>query len=411
MNVFRDFSLQSTFMGLLIAFVGFASSFAVVLQGIRAVGASEEQASTALMVLSISMGLSAVVLSLYTKIPVSVAWSTPGAALLATSGVIPGGFPVAVGSFVLCAVLFIIAGLWKPLGRAVNLIPAPLANAMLAGILLGLCLAPVKAISIDPLPGLAIALTWIIAGRINRLLAVPAALLALILIMAYSLDITDESKELLFSNVVAPFTLVTPEFTLSGFVGIALPLFIVTMASQNVPGIAILRVHNYEPKAGTLFSATGIFSVFSAFFGGHAVNLAAITAAMCASEDAHPDKDRRYWAAIVSGIGYILFGLVSGLITTFASIAPGILIESVAGLALIGAFSNSALSAFSDPDKREASAVTFVVTASGVTFFGVSGAFWGILAGGLILLITRLFEPKNVPPLPINKPGSNINGS
>ncbi|MEH6632907.1 MAG: benzoate/H(+) symporter BenE family transporter [Halopseudomonas aestusnigri] len=396
MNIFRDFTFQSTFMGLLIAFVGFASSFAVVLQGIRAVGATEEQAATALMVLSISMGLCAVVLSIFTKIPISVAWSTPGAALLATSGAIPGGFPVAVGAFVLCAGLFIIAGLWKPLGRAVNLIPAPLANAMLAGILLGLCLAPVKAISIAPLPALAIVLAWIVVGRINRLLAVPAALLALILIMTYTLDISQESKDLLLDNVVAPFELVSPVFTFAGFIGIALPLFIVTMASQNVPGIAILRAHDYAPKAGALFSATGVFSACSAFFGGHAINLAAITAAMCANEDAHPDKGKRYWAAIVSGIGYILFGLISGLITAFANIAPGILIETVAGLALIGAFSNSALSAFKDPDKREASAVTFLVTASGVTFFGISGAFWGILAGGVILLITNLLEKKNL---------------
>lgn len=403
MGVIRDFSLQSTFMGLLIAFVGFASSFAVVLQGIKNVGASDEQAATALMVLSIAMGMSAVVLSLYTKIPVSVAWSTPGAALLATSGVIPGGFPVAVGAFVLCAVLFVIAGLWKPLERSVNLIPASLANAMLAGILLGLCLAPVKAISIAPLPALAIAVTWIVAGRINRLLAVPAAFLALILIMTYTMDISKESKDLLFSNIVAPFTMVTPVFTFSGFVGITLPLFIVTMASQNVPGVAILRAHNYEPKAGALFSATGLFSACSAFFGGHAINLAAITAAMCANEDAHPDHKRRYWAAIISGIGYILFGLMSGLITAFASMAPGILIETVAGLALIGAFSNSALAAFSDPKKREASAVTFLVTASGVTFYGISGAFWGLLAGGIILLISRWFDEKSSGAWSVNK--------
>ncbi|WP_419904133.1 benzoate/H(+) symporter BenE family transporter [Kiloniella sp.] len=288
MKVFRDFSLQSTFMGVLIAFVGFASSFAVVLQGLKAVGATEEQAATALMVLSISMGLSAVVLSLYTKIPISVAWSTPGAALLATSGAVPGGFSVAVGAFVLCAGLFILSGLWKPLGRAVNLIPAPLANAMLAGILLGLCLAPVRAISVDPIPAMIIAVAWIIGGRINRLFAVPSALLALVLIMSYTLEISQESSELLLDNVVAPFTFVTPVFTLSGFIGIALPLFIVTMASQNVPGIAILRAHDYEPKTGMLFSATGIFSACSAFFGGHAVNLAAITAAMCANEGSSP---------------------------------------------------------------------------------------------------------------------------
>ncbi|WP_299379761.1 benzoate/H(+) symporter BenE family transporter [uncultured Kiloniella sp.] len=392
MNMLRDLSLQSTFMGLLVAFVGFASSFAVVLQGIRAVGASEEQAATALMILSIAMGACAIVLSLYSKLPISVAWSTPGAALLASTSTVPGGFSIAAGSFILCAILFVIAGLWKPLGRAVNKIPSALANAMLAGILLGLCLAPIKAIAEKPLFGLCILLAWIIAGRINKLLAVPAALTALILIMVFGIDFTTANKNELFSNIVPSFTMVFPEFSLAGLIGITIPLFIVTMASQNVPGIAVLKIHNYEPNSGPLIAITGLFSGISALFGGHAVNLAAITAAMCASEDAHPDPTKRYWSAVISGLGYIVFGLLSGLVTTFAVIAPGILIAAVAGLALIGAFSNAALAAFNAPDIREASAVTFLITASGVTFFGISGAFWGLLAGGLILYITHLFS-------------------
>ncbi len=394
MSRLSDFSLQSTFMGILVAFVGFASSFAVVIKGLTTVGASPEQAATALMVLSIAMGLSAILLSLYTRIPVSVAWSTPGAALLASSGAIEGGFPVAAGAFIICGSLFVIAGLWRPLGKLVNLIPAPLANAMLAGILLGLCFAPVKAIAFNPLWGITIAMAWVIAGRINRLIAVPAALLALILIMIFAVDIPEENTARLFQNIVPSFTLVTPSFTLAGFVGIALPLFIVTMASQNVPGIAVLRIHEYEPKTGLLVSFTGIFSSISALFGGHAVNLAAITAAMCANEDAHPDPAKRYWSAIISGAGYVILGLFSGLVTGFAAIAPAILIESVAGLALIGAFSNSAVLAFNDAEHREAAAVTFLVTASGVSFYGVSGAFWGLLAGGLIFWITDSISKK-----------------
>ncbi|WP_421781299.1 benzoate/H(+) symporter BenE family transporter [Kiloniella litopenaei] len=391
----RDLSLQSLFMGLLVAFVGFASSFAVVLQGIRAVGATEEQAATALMILSIAMGVCAIVLSLQSKLPISVAWSTPGAALLASTTTIPGGFSVAVGSFILCAILFVIAGLWKPLEKAVNKIPSALANAMLAGILLGLCLAPIKAISEEPLFGLCILMAWIVAGRINKLLAVPAALIALILIMTFGIDFSTADQSEMFSNIVPSFTIIIPEFSIAGLIGITIPLFIVTMASQNVPGVAVLKVHNYTPKSGPLIAFTGLFSGISALFGGHAVNLAAITAAMCASEDAHPDPKKRYWSAVISGIGYIIFGLLSGLVTTFAVIAPGILIAAVAGLALIGAFSNASLAAFNDIDSREASAVTFLVTASGVSFFGISGAFWGLLAGGIILYISHFFlSPK-----------------
>ena len=172
-------------------------------------------------------------------------------------------------------------------------------------------------------------------------------------------------------------------------VGIALPLFIVTMASQNIPGIAVLKVNGYEPDPAPLFATTGVFSLLSAPFGSHAVNLAAITAAMCAGSDAHPDPKKRYWAPIIAGICYVVFGPFAGAVTAFVSLAPPILIQAVAGLALIGAFANSALNAFKDVDSREAAAVTFLVTASGVSFAGISGAFWGLIAGGLVLALAR----------------------
>ncbi|MDK1387196.1 benzoate/H(+) symporter BenE family transporter, partial [Sinorhizobium sp. 8-89] len=160
----RDFSLQSLFMGLLIAFVGFASSFAVILNGLAAVGATEAQAASGLMALSISMGVCAIAISMVTRLPVSIAWSTPGAALLASSSAVEGGFNAAVGAFLVCGVLIVIAGLWKPLGRMVSSIPSALANAMLAGVLIGLCFAPVKAIAFNPLFGLPIVLAWALVG-------------------------------------------------------------------------------------------------------------------------------------------------------------------------------------------------------------------------------------------------------
>ncbi|MCA1490853.1 benzoate/H(+) symporter BenE family transporter [Ensifer sp. NBAIM29] len=389
----RDFSVQSLFMGVLTAFVGFASSFAVVLHGLTGVGASEVQAASGLMALSISMGACAIVLSLATRLPVSIAWSTPGAALLAGSGAVEGGFSAAVGAFLLCGLLIVAAGLWKPLARMVSSIPSALANAMLAGVLIGLCFAPVKAIAFNPLFGLPIVLAWAVVGSVNRLYAVPAALLAFVLIIALGIAMPHDALGELSSALVPRLELVPPVFNTAAVVSIALPLFIVTMASQNIPGIAVLKVNHFQPNPGPLFATTGLFSLLSAPFGGHAVNLAAITAAMCAGTDAHPDCGRRYWSAINAGITYIAFGLLAGVVTAFVGLAPPVLIEAVAGLALIGAFSSSAMAAFTD-DTREAAAITFLVTASGVSFAGVSGAFWGLIAGGLMLALARFARRK-----------------
>jgi len=388
----KDFSVQALFMGLLTAFVGSASSFAVVLHGLQAVGATDAQAASGLMALSISMGICAIVLSAVTRLPISIAWSTPGAALLASTGAIEGGFNAAVGAFLICAVLIIVAGLFKPLGRAVAAIPAPLANAMLAGVLIGLCFAPVKAIGFNPLFGLPIVVAWIVVGAFKRLWAVPAALAAFALVLAFGVDIPEGALRSLEQSLVPTAEIVRPVFNLAGLVSIALPLFIVTMASQNIPGIAVLKVNHYDPKPGPLFAVTGFFSLLSAPFGGHAVNLAAITAAMCAGQDAHTDPKRRYWASLIAGIGYVILGLLAGAVTAFVALAPSILIEAVAGLALVGAFSSSAMSAFQVPDSREAAAITFLVTASGVSFGGISGAFWGLIAGGLMLALSRLVK-------------------
>lgn len=388
----REFSVQALFMGLLTAFVGFASSFAVVLHGLQAVGATDAQAASGLMAVSVSMGVCAVVLSAATRLPISIAWSTPGAALLASTGAIEGGFNAAVGAFLICAGLIIVAGLFKPLGRAVAAVPAPLANAMLAGVLIGLCFAPVKAIGFNPLLGLPIVIAWIVVGAFKRLWAVPAALAAFALVLAFGVDIPDGALSSLKQSLVPTVEIVRPVFNLAGLVSIALPLFIVTMASQNIPGIAVLKVNHYDPKPGPLFAVTGLFSLLSAPFGGHAVNLAAVTAAMCADKDAHPDPKRRYWAALIAGVVYTVFGLLAGAVTAFVALAPSILIEAVAGLALVGAFSSSAMSAFQAPDSREAAAITFLVTASGVSFGGISGAFWGLLAGGLMLALSRLVK-------------------
>ena len=376
----KDFSGSAFAAGVLAAFVGFAGSFAIVVQGLYGVGASGAEAASGLMVLSVSMGLCAVFLALKTRMPISVAWSTPGAAFLATVAPLEGGFSVAVGAFVVTAVLIILAGLWKPLGRAVSAIPKPLASAMLAGVLLPLCLAPFEAIAAYPYVGLPIVVVWAVVARINRLFAVPAAVLVTAVLIVAVFDIDGGQIGNLWSNPVV----VMPSFTVAGLVGIALPLFIITMAGQNITGIAVLGSFGYKPDAGAMFGWTGLFSLASAPFGGHAVNLAAITTAICAGEEAHPDPDKRYWAAVVGGVTYIIFGLTAGAAIAFISLSPPILIAAVAGLALIGALSSSLVSSLESVRDREAALITFLVTASGITFFGISGVFWGLLAGGAI---------------------------
>ncbi|KZM50212.1 benzoate/H(+) symporter BenE family transporter [Labrenzia sp. OB1] len=382
---FRPPAIQSLSAGLLAAIVGFASSFAIVIQGLAASGANAAEATSGLMALSISMGLCAIVASLHTRIPVSIAWSTPGVALLASAGAPEGGFAAAVGAFIVCAVLIVLAGLIRPFGRAVAAIPSPLANAMLAGVLFGLCLAPVRAVAELPVSGLAIIATWAIAFRFARLYAVPLAMIMTFAIALYISGPIDLSSAELISSPI----LITPVFSIEAMVSIALPLFIVTMASQNIPGIAVLRAYGYQPNSGALFTLSGVFSLLSAPFGGHAVNLAAITAAMCAGDDAHKDPGQRYWAAASAGAVYILFGLFAGLVMTFVAATPSILIEAVAGLALLSAFAFSIGEATKAAGTRDSAIITFAVTASGVSFFGVSGAFWGLLAGGAFMALTK----------------------
>lgn len=389
--MFKDLSPQAFTMGLLAAFVGFASSFAVILQGLTAVGATPMQAASGLAALSIAMGILGVILSVWTRMPVSVAWSTPGAALIAGGGAVVGGFPVAVGAFVVAALLVIVAGLVRPFGNAVSKIPQVLASAMLAGILMELCFAPVKAVAQFPAEGLAIAAAWAIVGAWKRLLAIPAALFTFVVITILHFPAGGLSGMPGFGFDAAS---IIPQFSWASIISVAIPLFFVTMASQNIPGIAILQVNGFSPPPGPLFASTGLFSLLAAPFGGHGVCLAAITASMCAGPDAHIELKRRYWSAIIAGVGYVVFGLFTGLITWFVSKSEPVLIEAVAGLALIGALAASAGAAFRDAETRDAAAVTFLVTASGQSFGGVSGPFWGLLAGGAVLFFRRVFAAK-----------------
>jgi len=375
-------SLSAVAAGVLAAFVGFAGSFAIVVHGLTTVGASPDQAASGLMAAAIAIGVCAILLSFRTGMPISVAWSTPGAAFLGTLSPPDGGFAVAVGAFVVTAILIILAGLWKRLGAMISAIPLPLASAMLAGVILPLCLAPFEAIAQFPLLGLAVVGIWVIVTRLNKLLAVPAAVLVAGLLIASTTEFAPSQMESLWS--VPSF--VAPKFSIAAIIGISIPLFIITMASQNITGIAVLSNFGFRPDASSMFSWTGAFSLLAAPFGSHATNLAAITAAICAGEDAHPDPARRYWSAIVAGVVYIVFGLTAAMAVSFMSVSPPILIEAVAGLALFGVLATSIVAAMAQERDREAATIALLVTASGMTFFGVGGAFWGLVAGGAVYL-------------------------
>jgi len=371
---------QPIFSGLLASLVGFASSFAIILQGFDAVGATQAQAASGLFALCLGMALVGIVMSYITKMPLSIAWSTPGAALLITTGAVQGGFPAAVGAFIVAATLVVIAGFWRPFGRAVAAIPMPLASAMLAGILFNLCLAPVRAVAELPTLALPIVLAWAVCLRFARIWAVPAAVAVSAVMIAVSTELPAD----LFTNAWPAPVLVVPTLNLDAIIGIALPLFVVTMASQNIPGLAVLRSNGYQPDVKPIFVSTGMISAVGALLGGQLINLAAITAALCAGPEAHPDKTKRYIAAITAGLAYILFALGAGVAAAFISAAPPILIEAVAGLALIGALANALVGSVVDEEFRLPAILTFVTAASGLTLFGVGAAFWGLIVGGAL---------------------------
>ncbi|WP_434742469.1 benzoate/H(+) symporter BenE family transporter [Micromonospora sp. SH-82] len=383
---------QPLVAGVVTALVGFASSFTVVLAGLKAVGATDAQAASGLLVLCVGSGLTAAWLGLRHRIPISVAWSTPGAALLVATGPIPGGWPVAVGAFLVSGALIVAAGLFPALSRAVEAIPRPIAAAMLAGVLLPLCTAPVRALVEEPALAAPVVLTWVVLHRYARRWAVPAALAVAVVAIALTAPGAGAAGGL---RVWPVFEVTAPALTVPAVVGLALPLFLVTMAAQNVPGMAVLVGYGYRPPFGAALRATGLASLAVAPAGGHAVNLAAISAALAAGPDAHPDPDRRWIASVTAGAGLAVLGLGAGLATALVALSPPVLIEAVAGLALLAALATAISSAVAEPDSREAAVVTFVVTAAGVTLLGVGGAFWGLLAGWLMLL---LFRRRPAPP-------------
>ncbi|MEL7205265.1 MAG: benzoate/H(+) symporter BenE family transporter [Pseudomonadota bacterium] len=377
---------SALYMGVLAAFVGYSASFAIVLAGLKSVGATEAQAATGLFFATIGMGLCSIWLPLVTRTPAAVAWSTPGAAFLAASAILPGGFAEVVGALLICAVLIVLTGVIPALARAVAAIPKPIANALLAGVLLNLCFAPALALGSIPLLMLPVLLAWAIGLTWNRLLAMPLAVAAFLVVLVFAIE-TSTGADTTTVNWRPNLQPISPIFSLTSAISVALPLYLVTMAGQNIPGFAVLELNNYEVRRPFLIRSTGLVSLAIAPFGAITVNMSAITASMMAGEDAGQDPRKRYWAAVASGLCFVALAFAAGALTSLATLAPPALITAVAGLALIPAFVASITAAFGAADQLEAPALTFLIAASGTTLMGVSGAFWGIIAGGLIWIL------------------------
>jgi benzoate membrane transport protein len=377
--------LQPVATGLLAALVGFASTFTIVLGGLTRVGASAAEAASGLLAICVLQGLLSVGFSLWRREPISIVWSTPGSALMIATGLPTGGYPAALGAFLFAAGLIVVAGAWSPFGRLVGAIPKNLASAMLGGILFGLCLAPVHAMTEVPALAAPIVVSWALAWRFARPYAVPVALIVMVATVIFVIKLPPNA----FGGSW-PRPLFTPPSLVPATLGsLGLPLFIVTMASQNVPGLAVLRANGYAPRVGPIFLGTGLCSGLCALLGGPLMNLAAITAALCAGPDAHPDPARRYWSTVVAGLAYVVLGLGAGFAAVLVAASPPLLIQAVAGLALMGSLGGALAGALSDESERLPAVVTFAVAASGIAVAGIGAPFWALAAGGVLLALNR----------------------
>ncbi len=376
---------QPIIAGLLAAMVGYASTFTLVLAAMTSAGASPQQAGSALFSVSIAMAILNIAVASRIKLPVSFAWSTPGAAFLLSVGEPAGGFPAVAGALLVAAGLIVLTGLVKPLSRAIAAIPPALANAMLAGMLLPLCLAPINAVAELPALALPILLAWMLGLAFARRYAVPIAVLVTGIVLATTTNLPPGALDGAWPSLV----FVMPEFTLDAIIRIALPIYVVTMASQNLPGIAVLKANGFNVPPGPIFVLTGIASGIIAFFGGLTTNLAAITAAICAGPEAHPDPKRRWPAPVAVGAGYTLLASLSSLAAAFIVASPPLLIQAVAGLALLSSLASALAAALTEEEVRLPAILTFVATASGVTVAGVGAPFWGLVGGIALLLLLR----------------------
>jgi len=384
MRFFRDLSLPAASAGFVAVLVGFTSSVAIVFQAARAFGAGPEVIASWVWALGLGMGLCSALPSLWWRKPVMVAWSTPGAAVLATAGM-GFGLGEAVGAFMVCAALIVLAGATGWFERVMNRIPMALASALLAGVLTRFGLQAFTAAQTALPLVLVMLLTYLVGRRFLPRYAVPLTLLAAVTFAAARGQIALSGLHFALARPV----FIAPVFSWQAMVSLALPLFVVTMASQNLPGVAAIRAAGYNLPISRTITITGLATLVLAPFGAFALNLSAITAAICMGREAHPDPERRYTAAVCCGLFYMALGVFGGAVAGLLTAFPAELVAAIAGLALLGTIASGLSSALHDERYREAAIITFLVTLSGVAIAGIGSAFWGVVAGALALLVQQ----------------------
>ena len=392
MRFFKDISLSAFTAGFVAVLVGFTSSVAIVFEAAQAFKATPEQLTSWIWALGLGMGLCSLIPSVWLRKPVMVAWSTPGAAVLATAG-LAGGFSMneAVGAFMVCAALITLFGVTGWFERVMNRIPVAIASALLAGVLARFGLqAFMAAQTALPLVVLML-LSYLLLKRRSPRYAIPKTLLFAIIYVAMN-DLFMPAR-VIFELAKPVF--IMPVFTCSAMVSLALPLFIVTMASQNLPGVAAIKAAGYDMPLSKIITMTGLATLVLAPFGAFALNLSAITAAICMGKEAHPDPAKRYTAAVSCGAIYIVIGLLGGAFIGVLMSFPKELIAAIAGLALLGTIGSGLAVAVQDESHREAAIITFLVTLSGVAIAGVGSAFWGVVAGAVALFVQQYGKSKS----------------
>ena len=366
------------------AITGVAASTGVVLAAMKGLGASDGQILSIIFVATAGYGILSIFLSLRYKMPLSIVWSTPGAAMLVAAGTLNLGFPVAVGSFIMSGVLLTLTGLWPALGRVVSSIPKPIASAMLAGVIFSFCIAPFKVITSNPWVILPALLVWLVLYRFATIWAAPAAIAVMGVVIAFTVPIPASQF-----SIVPHIEFTVPEFTLTGLFSIAIPLYLVTMASQNIPGIAIMKTYDFDVPFKPVMVTTGLASIASAPIGGFAFNLAAITAAINANEHAHPEHKKRYLASVYGGLIYLALALLAVPFIAIVLNVPHDLILAMAGIALFATITSAMTTATEDVTLRLPAVITFLVGASGFAVWGIGAAFWALAAGVVVWQVLK----------------------
>ncbi len=388
MRFFRDFSLTAATAGFVAMLVGITSSIAVVFQAARSFGADDRVITSWLWAIFVGMSVCTIVASLWWRKPFMVAWSTPGAAVLAAAG---AGYTLhdAVGAFMVAAGLVVLVGATGWFERSMDRIPVAIASALLAGVLARFGLQAFSAAGTDPVLVVAMLLAYLGGRRLAPRYAVLLTLLVAVVVTALQ-------GRMVWSAVhfdLARPVFVAPAFGWQATVSLALPLFIVTMASQNLPGVAAIRTAGYDIPISRGITITGLATLVMAPFGGYSLNLSAITAAMCMGREAHVDPARRYVAAVCCGLLYLVIGIFGAAVTGVLTAFPTELVAGIAGLALLGSIGGGLAVALQDELHREAALITFLVTLSGVVMAGIGSAFWGVVAGGLALFVQQ-YRPR-----------------